>query len=145
MTVNLETELRANKISIITLLAEQLVQYKYNEFKDFKIAEDKSIAYLDATIDLLTKKVANAKELSAKLITFDKTESDRKNLTPEELKELEAAQKRNAETIDSYLATMEPRASFKANIHAPNTVVLRYKGKGANNDFSKQYPFGVLM
>ena len=144
MTVNLETELRANKLSIITLLAEQMVAFKFNEYKDFKIEEDKPIAYLDATIEILKKSVKNAKIGQAKIITFDKTESDRKNLTPEELKELQAAQARNNEIVDSYLATLEPRCSFKGNLHAPNSVILRYRGN-IGSEFNKKYPFGVLL
>ena len=141
---DLEIELRANKIAIIALLAEQLVALNHIEFKDFKVAKDKEIPYLNATIDLLNKRIEIAKELAAKQITFDKTEADRKNLTPEELEKLKDAEKRNSEVIDSFLATLEPRASFKANIHAPNTVVLRYRGK-LNSEFSKKYPFGVLI
>lgn len=141
---DLEKELRANKLAIIALLAEQMVALNFSEFKDFKIAEDKKIPYLNATIDLLKKRIETAKTLAAKKITFDKTEADRKNLTPEEKKLLEEAEKRNSEVIDSFLATLEPRASLKTNIHAPNTIVLRYRGK-IDSDFNKKYPFGVQM
>lgn len=141
---DLEKELRANKLAIIALLAEQMVALNFNEFKDFKIADDKEIPYINATIDLLTKRIKIAKELTAKTITFDKTEAERKNLTPEELKALQEAEKRNSEVVDTFLATLEPRASFKTNIHAPNSIVLRYRGK-IGSEFSKNYPFGVQM
>ena len=140
-----EKEIRENKIEIITLLADQMVQLKFNEYKDFKIAEDKPIAYIDATIDLLKKQIKNAKDSQAKLIKFDKLEAERKNLTPEELKALQEAQERNNERVDSYLATLEPRASLRGNIQAPNTIILRYRGNGIDDDFSKKYPFGVLL
>ena len=144
MTVNLEKELRENKLSIITLLAEQMVAMKFNEYKDFQIAEDKSIAYLDATIDVLKKNVKAAKVTQAKLITFDKTESDRKNLTPEEQKELEESQERNNSIVDSYLATLEPRSSLKCNLQAPGAIPLRYRGN-VGSKFAKDHPFGVLL
>ncbi len=140
-----EKELRANKNEVIRLLADQMVQLKFNEYKDFKIPEDKPIAYIDATIDLLKKQIKNAKDNQAKLIKFDKLEADRKNLTPEQLKQLQADQERNNERVDSYLATLEPRASLKGNVQAPNTIILRYRGKGINSEFLKKYPFGVLL
>ena len=140
-----EKEIRENKIEIITLLADQMVQLKFNEYKDFKIEDDKTIAYIDATIDLLKKQIKNAKLGQAKLVKFDKLEAERKNLTPEELKALQEAQERNNKIVDSYLATLEPRASLKGNIQAPNTIILRYRGKGIDDDFSKKYPFGVLL
>ena len=140
----LELELRANKLSIIALLAEQMVSYKFNEYKDYQIAEDKSIAYLDATIDILKKAVKNAKLGEAKLIKFDKLEADRANLTPEELKQLKADQERNNEIIDTYLATLDPRASLRGNIYAPNSVILRYRGN-VGSEFAKNYPFGVQL
>ena len=144
MTVNLEKELRENKLFIINVLAEQMVALKFNEYKDFKIEEDKPIAYLDATIEILKKSVKNAQLGQAKLITFDKTESDRKNLTPEELKQLEADQDRNNGIVDTYLATLEPRASLKGSLHAPNSVILRYRGN-VGSDFAKNFPLGVLL
>ena len=144
MTVNLEKELRENKLFIINVLSEQMVAMKFNEYKDFKIENDKPIAYLDATIEILKKAVKNAKLGQAKIITFDKTESDRKNLTPEELKQLEADQGRNNEIVDSYLATLEPRASLKGNLHAPNSVILRHRGN-VGSKFARDYPFGVLL
>ena len=140
----LETEQRANKLKIIALLANQMVDMKYNEFKNFAIDESKGIPYLDATIEILEKQVANAKLGLAKLLTFDKLEADRKNLTPEELKQLEADQKRNDAIVDSYLATIDPRASLKGRLYAPNSLILRYRGK-VGSDFAKNYPFGVLM
>lgn len=136
---------RENKIEVIKLLAEQMVQLKFNQYKDFKIAEDKSIAYYDATIDLLKKEVKNAKQTEAKLIKFDKLEADRKNLTPEELKQLQEEQDWINKKVDSILATLDPLASLRGNIHAPNTVILRYRGKGIDNEFLKQYPFGRMM
>ena len=140
-----EKEIRENKIEIITLLADQMVQLKFNEYKDFKIEDDKPIAYIDATIDLLKKQIKNAKLGEAKKIKFDKLEAERKNLSPEELKALQESQERNNKIIDSYLATLEPRASLKGNIAAPNTIILRYRGKSINDEFSKKYPFGVLL
>ena len=83
-----EEEIRENKLEILTLLADQLVQLKFNEYKDFTIADDKPIAYLDATIDILKKQIKNAKLNQAKLLKFDKLEADRANLTPEEQKQL---------------------------------------------------------
>lgn len=141
----IESELRANKIENIKLLAEQLVHLKLNAYKDFKIAEDKPIAYYDATIDILKKLKENTKLGQAKLLKFDKTEAERKNLTPEELKALKEQQERSNQIVDSFLATLEPRASLKANLHAPNTIALRYRGKGIDDEFSKKYPFGVLL
>jgi len=140
----LEKQLRESKIANIKLLAEQMVSYKFNEYKDFEIAEDKSIAYLDATIDLLKKQVKNAKLGKAKLVKFDKLEADRANLSPEELEKLKADQERNNEIVDSFLATLDPRASLKGSLYAPNSVILRYRGN-VGSEFSKNYPFGVLL
>lgn len=144
MTEKLEKELRANKLSIISLLAEQMVAMKFNEYKEYQIDETKPIAYLDATIDILKKAVKNAKLGEAKLIKFDKLAADRANLTPEEQKQLKADQARNNEIVDSFLATLDPRATLRANLHAPNTVALRYRGE-VGSDFAKNYPFGVLL
>ena len=144
MTDKLELELRANKLSIIALLAEQMVAMKFNEYKDYQIEEDKPIAYLDATIDILKKAVKNAKLGEAKLIKFDKLAADRANLTPEEQKQLKADQERNNEIVDSFLATLDPRASLKANLYAPNSIPLRYRGN-VGSKFAKDYPFGVLI
>jgi FtsZ-binding cell division protein ZapB len=140
-----ESELRTNKIEVIKLLAEQLVSYKLNEFKDFKIEDDKPIAYYDATIDLLKKQVENAKISQAKLLKFDKTEQERENLSEDELKELKRQQEQINKRVDSYLATMEPRASLRGNIHMPGNIIIRYRGKGINDEFLKKYPFGVLL
>ena len=140
----LETELKANKLSIISLLAEQMVAMKFNEYKDFKIDEDKPVAYLDATIDILKKAVKNAKLGEAKLVKFDKLEADRANLTPEEQKQLKIDQERNNEIIDSFLATLDPRASLKGKLYAPNSVIMRYRGN-VGSEFAKNYPFGVLV
>ena len=141
---DLEIELRKNKLSIIALLAEQMVAYKFNEYKDFTIADDKTIAYLDATIDLLKKQVKNAKLGQATLIKADKLAADRANLTDDEKKQLKADQDRNNEIVDSYLATLDPRASLKGKLYAPNSVILRYRGN-IGSKFSKDYPFGVLL
>ena len=141
----LEKELRDAKIANIKLLAEQMVSYKFNEYKDYQIGEDKSIAYLDATMDILVKQVKNAKLGQAKLIRADKLESDRANLSKEELKQLELEQSKINEIADSYLATLEPRASLKGKLYAPNSVILRYRGNGIDLKFSERYPFGVLM
>jgi len=141
---DLELELRANKLSIINLLAEQMVAMKFNEYKDYKIDDDKPIAYLDATIDLLKKTVKQAKIGEAKLIKFDKLEADRANLTPDEVEQLKADQERNNEIVDSFLATLDPRASLKGKLYAPNSVILRYRGN-IGSEFSKNYPFGVLL
>lgn len=140
----LEKELREAKIAQIKLLAEQMVSFKFNEYKDFEIAEDKSIAYLDATIDLLNKHVANAKLGKAKLLKFDKLEADRKNLTAEEQKRLAEEQERNNAIVDSFLATLDPRASLKGSLYAPDSIILRYRGN-IGSDFSKEYPLGVLL
>jgi hypothetical protein len=140
----LELELRANKLSIIALLAEQMVAMKFNEYKDYRIEEDKPIAYLDATIDILKKAVKQAKLGEAKLVKFDKLAADRANLTPEELKQLAIDQERNNEIVDSYLATLDPRASLKGKLYAPNSVIMRYRGN-IGSEFSKNYPFGVLL
>ena len=121
-----------------------MVSLKFNEYKDYKIDEDKPIAYLDATIDILEKQVENAKLGEAKLIKFDKLEAERANLTPEELKQLASDQERNNEIVDSFLATLDPRASLKGNIQAPNSVILRYRGN-VGSQFAKNYPFGVLL
>ena len=107
-------------------------------------AIDKSIAYLDATIDILKKQVANAKLGEAKLIRADKLESERKNLSEEERKQLAADQEKINSVADSFLATIDPRASLKGKLYAPNSVILRYRGK-IGTDFSKNYPFGVLL
>lgn len=140
----LEKELRESKIAHIKLLAEQMVNHKFNEYKDYKIEEGKPIAYLDATIDILKKQIANAKLGTAKLIKADKLAADRANLTPEEQKQLAADQERNNGIIDSFLATLEPRASLKGKIYAPNSVILRYRGN-IGSKFSKNYPYGVLL
>ncbi len=142
---DLEKEIRANKLAIIKLLADKMVQLKFNEYKDFKIEDDKPIAYYDATIDILNVQIKKAELSQAKLIKFDKLEQDRENLTPEELKQLEDDQNRINEKVDSFLATLEPRASLKANIQAPNSIVLRYRGNGIDPKFMEKYPFGVLM
>jgi len=141
---DLEIELRKNKLSIIALLAEQMVSYKFNEYKDFKIEDDKPIAYLDATIDLLKKQVKNAKLTNATFVKADKLEADRANLTDEEKKQLADDQKRNDEIVDSFLATLDPRASLKGKLYAPNSVVLRYRGN-VGSKFAKDYPFGVQL
>ncbi|KKL73408.1 hypothetical protein LCGC14_2075220 [marine sediment metagenome] len=142
---DLEKEIRANKLAIIKLLLDKMVQLKFNEYKDFKIEEDKPVAYLDATIDILNVQIKKAEISQAKLVSFDKLEQDRKNLTPEELKQLEDDQNRINEKVDSFLATLEPRASLKANVQAPNTIILRYRGNGIDPKFTEKYPFGVLM
>ena len=144
MTEKLEKELRANKLSIISLLAEQMVAMKFNEYKEYQIDEDKPIAYLDATIDILKKAVKNAKLGEAKLIKFDKLAADRANLTPEEQKQLAADQARNNEIVDSFLATLDPRATLKGKLYAPNSIPLRYRGT-IGSDFAKNYHFGVLL
>ena len=144
MTEKLELELRTNKLSIISLLCEQMVAMKFNEYKEYQIDETKPIAYLDATIDILKKAVKNAKLGEAKLVKFDKLAADRANLTPEELKQLAIDQERNNEIVDSYLATLDPRASLKANLYAPNSIPLRYRGN-VGSEFAKNYPFGVLL
>ncbi len=140
-----ESEIRTNKIEIIKLLADQMVQYKFNEYKDYKIEDDKPIAYYDATIDILKKQVSNAKKTQAKLVKFDKLEEERKNLSPEEFQKLQEEQEKINKKVDSFLATLEPRASLKSNIQAPNTIVLRYRGNGIDDQFTKRYPFGVLL
>ena len=140
----LEKELRESKIANIKLLAEQMVSYKFNEYKDYKIEEGKPIAYLDATIDILKKQVKNAKLGQATLIKADKLAADRANLTDEEKKQLAADQERNNEIVDSFLATLEPRASLKGKIYAPNSVILRLRGN-IGSEFSRNYPFGVLL
>lgn len=140
-----EKEIKINKLEIISLLAESLVSLKVNEFKNFKIAEDKPLAYLDATIDILKKRVENAKLEKAKLLKFDKLEAERKNLSPEELQQLIDEQSRVNERVDSFLATLEPRASLRGNIFKPNTIILRYRGNGIDTEFTKKYPFGVLL
>jgi len=141
----LEKELRESKIANIKLLAEQMVALKFNEYKDYQIEEDKPIAYLDATIDILKKQVANAKLGQAKLFKFDKLEAERKNLTEEEIKQLAIEQERINEIADSFLATLEPRASLKGKLYAPNSIILRYRGHSVGDDFSKKFPFGVLL
>jgi hypothetical protein len=93
----------------------------------------------------LRKQVKNAKLTDAKLIKFDKTEQERENLSPEELKELQRQQEQINKRIDSYLATMEPRASLRGNIQMPGNIIIRYRGKGINDEFLKKYPFGVLL
>jgi len=140
-----EKQLRTEKIARIKLLASALVQLKQNEFKDYQIDEDKPIAYYNATIDILNRQVANAELGKAKLIKFDKLEQDRANLTAEELKQLQEEQAKQNKKVDSYLATLDPRASLKGRIHAPNSIILRYRGQGIDPEFSKIYPFGVLL
>ena len=141
----LENELRESKIANIKLLAEQMVALKFNEYKDYQIEENKPIAYLDATIDILKKQVANAKLGEAKLITFDKLEASRKNLTEEEQKQLAEEQARNNAIVDSFLATLEPRASLKCNLYSPDAIPLRYRGNKIGDKFSKEHPLGVLL
>lgn len=140
-----EAELRANKLQVIKLLAEQLVSLNQNEFKDFKIEGDKPLAYYDATIDILKRQVENAKLNKAKLLKFEQTEQERENLSKEEIEELKKQQAAINKRVDSYLATLEPRASLRGNIHVPNNVILRYRGKGIDDKFMKKYPFGVLL
>jgi len=141
----LENELRESKIANIKLLAEQMVALKFNEYKDYQIEENKPIAYLDATIDILTKQVANAKLGQAKLFKFDKLEAERKNLTAEEQKLLAEEQARNNAIVDSFLATLEPRASLKCNLYSPDAIPLRYRGNKIGDKFSKEHPLGVLL
>lgn len=140
----LEKQLKEAKIAQIKMLAEQMVSFKFNEFKDYKVDESKGLPYLNAIIDILNKRVENAKFEKAELIKFDKLEADRKNLSPEELKQLIADQKRNDEIVDSFLATLDPRASLKGRLYAPNSIILRRRGS-IGSEFSKNYPFGVLM
>ena len=141
----LEKELRAAKIKNIKLLAAKMVSLKFNEYKDYEIPKDKDIPYLNAMIDMLTKAVDNAELTKAKLIKFDKLEADRANLSDEELEKLTDAQKRNAEITDSFLATLEPRASLKGKIYAPNSTIIRFRGHGVDSEFRKKYPLGVLL
>ena len=141
----LEKELRASKRDTIKLLAEQMVALKFNEYKDYQISEDKELAYLDATIDILKKQIENAKLGEAKLFKFDKLEADRKNLTEKELKQLAEEQRKINEITDSFLATLEPRTSLKGRLYAPNSIILRYRGNGIDKEFSEKYPFGVLL
>lgn len=138
-----EKELKAEKIERIRLLAEQLVQLEQKDYKDFKIDESKPIAYYNATIDILKKTVKNAKENKAALLKFDQTEQERKNLTPEELKQLQEEQAAINERLESIFATLDPVASLRGNKFKPNTIILRLR----KNDpvFSARYPFGRLL
>ncbi|KKL82707.1 hypothetical protein LCGC14_1982050 [marine sediment metagenome] len=138
-------ELRANKIKIANMLAAEMLHMKFNDFKDFKIDDEKGIPFIDATIEILEKQVANARLGQAKLIKFDKLEQERANLSDEDLKKLQDAQDRTNKITDSFLATLEPRTSLKGRLYAPNTVILRYKGKSVGDDFNKKYPYGVLL
>ncbi|KKL96707.1 hypothetical protein LCGC14_1841800 [marine sediment metagenome] len=133
-----------DKAEIIRLLANQLVSLKFNEFKNYDIAEDATLEDLNAEIRLLNRYVKNAKLNQAKVLKVDKLEQDRANLSDEELKQLEIEQGKINEIADSILATLDPRASLKGKLYAPNSVILRFKGK-IGSDFSKDYPFGVLM
>lgn len=141
----IESELRANKIEVIKLLADQLVSFKFNEFKDYKIEDNKPIAYYDATIDILKKHIEQAKLNQAKTIKFDKLEQERANLTKEELEQLKEEQERINKKVESFLATLDPRATLRGNIHAPNTIILRYRGERIDDEFSRKYPFGVIL
>ncbi|KKN42897.1 hypothetical protein LCGC14_0708710 [marine sediment metagenome] len=145
MTVDYEKELRANKIEMIQFLAEQMVTYKFNEFKDYPIAEDADIPTLDAEIKVLRIQVKKAKLGQAKVVKFDKLEADRANLTPEELKQLQEDQERINSRQNWGLGVLEQRASLKGNIDKPNTIILRYRGNGIDNEFRSKYPDGVLM
>lgn len=138
----IESELRANKIETIKLLAEQLVHLKLNAYKDFKIDEDKPIAYYDATIDILKKQKQNAIDGQAKLIKFDKLEQERENLTPEELKQLQKEQAKMNRRIDTFLATLSPMDSLRVNIYSPGAIALRYRGREIGDEFSKKHPYG---
>ncbi|KKN10006.1 hypothetical protein LCGC14_1040890 [marine sediment metagenome] len=140
-----EEEIRAIKLAMIRMLADRMVHFKFNEYKDFKIEDDKPIAYLDATIDILNVQIKKAEQTEAKLVSFNKLEQERKNLTEEEYKQLQEDQNKINEKVDSFLATLEPRCSLRGNIHKPNTIILRYRGHGVDNKFSEKYPFGVLM
>jgi len=140
-----EEELKKGKIELIKTLAEQMVQYKFNEYKDYKIEEDKPLAYYDAHIDILKKNVKNAKLGQAKTFKFDKLEQERKNLTPEELQQLKEEQEKINKKVDSFLATLDPLASLRGNIAAPNTIILRYRGKGVDDAYLNKYPFGRLL
>ncbi len=140
-----EKEIKINKLEIISLLAESLVSLNVAEFKDFKIEDDKPIAYLDATIDILKKRVQATKLEKAKLLKFDKLEAERKNLSPEELKRLLDDQARVNNRVDSFLATLDPVASLRGNIFKPDTIILRYRGNGIDPEFTKKYPFGRLL
>ena len=141
----IEKELRANKIEVIHLLTEKMVALDHAEFKDYKIEEDMDIPHLNATIKILKIQVKKATENKAKLFKFDKIEEDRKNLTPEQLKQLQEEQERINKKVDSFLATLEPRCTLRGNIASPNTIILRYRGKGIDDEFSKKYPFGVVL
>ena len=138
-----EKELKAEKIERIRLLADTMVQLNNKDYKDYKIDEDKPIAYYNATIDILKKTVKNAKENQAKLLKFDQTEQERKNLTPEELRQLQAEQAAVNERVESLFATLDPVASLRGNKFKPNTILLRLR----KNDpvFSAKYPFGRLL
>ena len=122
-----------------------MVALKFNAFLDYKIDEDMDIPYLDATIDILKKQVKQAELGKAKLLRVDKLEQETANLSEEELKQLQDAQDRTNKITDSYLATLEPRTSLKGRLYAPNTVILRYKGKSVGDEFNKKYPYGVLL
>ncbi|HEC40953.1 hypothetical protein LCGC14_0889180 [marine sediment metagenome] len=140
-----EKEIREQKLIILSLLANQMVSLNHAEYKDFTVSEDKPIAYIDATIDIINKQIEKENVLQAKKLSFNKLESERKNLTPEELKQLEADQRKQNARVDSFLATMEPRCSLRGNLAKPNSVVLRYRGKSVDDEFSQKYPYGVLM
>lgn len=141
----LELELRKAKLDIAYTLAENMVQLNHDEWKDFKIADDKSRPYIEATIDLLKKQVKLAKKSTAKSMRFDKILEDRKDLSEDELKEWKKQQAATSRKADSILATLEPRASLKGRKHSINTIVLRYRGDGIDEEFSKKYPQGVLL
>ena len=138
-----EKQLRANKIEQIKLLSEQLVALNLEAYKDFKIEEGKPVAYYEATIDILKKQKQNAIEGKAKQLTFDQTEQERKNLTPEQLKQLQAEQAKVNKRLESMFATLDPVASLRGNIFKSDTIILRLR----SNDpvFSAKYPFGRLL
>lgn len=140
----LQKQLKLAKINQIKLLVETIA--KTNEsFKDYAIDGDKELPYYDAMIDFLQKQKTNEIANKPKLITFDKTESERANLSPEELKQLKEDQNRINSYTDSFLATLDPRASLKGALYTNNSLILRYRGNGIDVDFAKKYPFGVML
>ena len=145
MAEDLEKQLRLQKIETVKSLVSHLILIDKEKFNDFTIADDKTIAYYDAMIDILNKQITNAKASEPKLIRFDQLEQERENLTKEELKTFKKSVKRQDKLVDSYLASLEPRCTLKGQLYTANCIVHRYRGNGVGDEFSKKYPLGVLM
>jgi len=142
LTEELEKQLLQSKINQCTLLIQKLNQAGIMKWNDYKLPEDRPVAFYDSFIEILNTEFKTT-EIETKF-TFEEGINNRENLSKKELKELEAAEKRMLKQNDSVIATLDPRATLFGNLYKANSILLRYRGR-PNDEFSKKYPLGVLM